>query len=208
MGHFVLKWGTKWELWRTQWIIELLIVYKSIYYQSILLTYWSSNLRRVCQKCWEHEEGGSSKFDGGGGQYMREHGGLQTVLKNACEGVHLLVKCFRIPRLLIFQSTIWFPFLLGLVIIYTHIFNLLEKCFHSYCLFFSSLPFLYNLSHRLTELNVSLFYLKTIFFKNIYWWQPHVNVQAIKLNFIRQIFNNKWHKMKSRILKKFEWIKN
>ena len=98
----------------------------------------------------------------GGGQYMREHGGLQTVLKNACEGVHLLVKCFRIPRLLIFQSTIWFPFLLGLVIIYTHIFNLLEKCFHSYCLFFSSLPFLYNLSHRLTELNV-LFFISKLF---------------------------------------------
>ena len=35
---------------------------------------------------------------------------------------------------------------------------------HSY----SFLPFLYNLSHRLTELNVSLFYLiKVIFFKNI-----------------------------------------
>ena len=46
---------------------------------------------------------------------------------------------------------------------------------HSY----SFLPFLYNFSHRLTELNVSLCYL----IKLIYV----VNVQAIKLDFIQQV---------------------
>ena len=38
---------------------------------------------------------GFSKFDGGGlSQYMGEHGGggLKTLLKNSCEGIHLLVK--------------------------------------------------------------------------------------------------------------------
>ena len=83
--------------------------------------------------------GGSSKFDGGRrlesiheGR-MGGGGGLKTLLKNTCEGVHLLVKllaislqackftknellhtqilsyhllCFRIPRTLIFQSTV------------------------------------------------------------------------------------------------------
>ena len=29
--------------------------------------------------------------------------------------------------------------------------------------------------------------MKLIFFKNIYWRQPHNNVQAIKLNFIQQV---------------------
>ena len=57
--------------------------------------------------------------------------------------------------------------------------------------YYSFLPFLYNLSHRLTEWNVSLFYLiKLIFFKNISWRQPHVNVQAIqaiKSNFMQQV---------------------
>ena len=48
---------------------------------------------------------------------------------------------------------------------HTSIFNLSEKCF-SFLLFI--LTSLYNLSHRLTEFNVSLFYLKKlIFFKNI-----------------------------------------
>ena len=56
---------------------------------------------------------------------------------------------------------------------------------HSY----SFLPFLYNLSHRLTALNVYLFYLiKLIFFKNISLRQTHVNVQAIILNFFQQDF--------------------
>ena len=43
---------------------------------------------------------------------------------------------------------------------------------HSY----SFLPYLYNLSHRLTELNVSLFYLiKLIFFKNMLWRKKFLN---------------------------------
>ena len=40
------------------------------------------------------------------------------------------------------------------------------------------LPYLYKLSHRLTELNVSLFYLIELVFVKI------INVKAIKLNFI------------------------
>ena len=70
----------------------------------------------------------------------------------------------------------------------------------------------YYLSQRLTELNVSLFYylITLIFFKNIQWRQPQVNVKAIKLNFIQQVclqnflieqdnFKNTWHKMKSKV---------
>ena len=54
---------------------------------------------------------------------------------------------------------------------------------HSY----SFLPFLYIQPHRLTESNLSLFYLiKLIYFKNIQRRQPHVNAKAIKLNFIQQ----------------------
>ena len=37
--------------------------------------------------------GDSSKSDGGGlSQYMGEHGGLKNLLKNTCEGVHLILK--------------------------------------------------------------------------------------------------------------------
>ena len=72
------------------------------------------------------------------------------------------------------------------------------------------LAFLYNLSQRLTELNIYLFYLiKLIFLKNIEVRQTHVNVQAIKLNFIQQDFLQNFlikqeffitqHKIKSRI---------
>ena len=47
------------------------------------------------------------------------------------------------------------------------------------------IPFLYNLSHRLTEFNVSLFYrIELIFFKN----NVYVDVQAVKLNFIQQLY--------------------
>ena len=59
--------------------------------------------------------------------------------------------------------------LLVLVIIDTLVYSVLPRkmlfilIVHSY----SFLPFLYNLIHRLTELNVSLFYLiKLVFFKN------------------------------------------
>ena len=53
---------------------------------------------------------------------------------------------------------------------------------------YSFSPYLYNISHRLTELNVSLFYfIQLILFKNIQWKQPHINVTAIKLNFIQQV---------------------
>ena len=55
---------------------------------------------------------------------------------------------------------------------------------HSY----SSLPYLYNLSYRLAELNVSLVYLiKLISLKIFNEDKPHVNVKAIKLNFIQQV---------------------
>ena len=44
--------------------------------------------------------GGSSKFDGGGGgglsQYMRAGGRIKMLSKNACEGVHLIVKLLAI----------------------------------------------------------------------------------------------------------------
>ena len=45
---------------------------------------------------------GYSKFNVGGGgglsQYMGKHGGLEMLLKNTCEGVHLLVKLLAISR--------------------------------------------------------------------------------------------------------------
>ena len=47
-------------------------------------------------------EGGALQnlMGGGGGegltQYMGEHGGLKTLLKNTCEGVHLIVKLLAI----------------------------------------------------------------------------------------------------------------
>ena len=65
---------------------------------------------------------------------------------------------------------------------HTCISNLLEKCFSFLLFILTHLSYLYNLSHRLTELNVSLFYLiKLIFFKNI------SRRQATKLNFIQQL---------------------
>ena len=55
---------------------------------------------------------------------------------------------------------------------------------HSYLF----LPYLCNLSHRLTELNFSLFCLiYLIFFQKYLTKQPHVNVKAIKLSFIQQV---------------------
>ena len=76
---------------------------------------------------------------------------------------------------------------------------------HSY----SFLPYLYNLSHRLMELNVSLLYLiKLIFF--IYLMKATTcECKRIQLNFIRRVclqnflikqdnFYNTWHKTKSR----------
>ena len=43
---------------------------------------------------WGGGGGGSSKFDEVEGltQYMGEHGGLKMLLKNTCEGGHLIVK--------------------------------------------------------------------------------------------------------------------
>ena len=73
---------------------------------------------------------------------------------------------FRIARMLVFQSIFQWLFLLVVVITHTLIFSIFQKnTVHSY----SYLPFLYNLSHKLTELNVSLFYfnIKLIFFRNI-----------------------------------------
>ena len=77
--------------------------------------------------------------------------------------------CSRIPRTFIFQST--FQWLLLLVLVITHslvysisvkILLILKVCSYSF------LPYLHNLSHRLTELNVSIFFLiKLIFFKHI-----------------------------------------
>ena len=64
-----------------------------------------------------------------------------------------------------------------------------KNAFHSYCSF---LAYLYNLSHRLTELNISLFlflFHKTVFLQQyLMKTQPHVNVKAIKLNFIQQVY--------------------
>ena len=58
---------------------------------------------------------------------------------------------------------------------HTCIFNLLEKYF-SFLLFILThwLPFLYNLSHRLTELNVSFFYLMKMISSKIFNEDNHM----------------------------------
>ena len=80
-------------------------------------------------------------------------------------------------------------FLLVLVITHTFLYSISYKnALHSYRLSYWFLHYLCNLSHRLTELNISLFYLRKLSsFENIYCRQPHVNVKTIKLNFIQQI---------------------
>ena len=95
-------------------------------------------------------EGGLESIHGG------SNGGLKTVVTNTFQGV--FSKCLLMSASVSACNNL-----------HTFILDPLEKSF-SFLQFIVTqwLPFLYNLSHRLTELNVSLFYLmKLIFLKNI-----------------------------------------
>ena len=110
---------------------------------------------------------------------------LHTYFLRILARFKLLFIVYRIPGTFIFPSTFHLLLLLVLVITHTLVYAISYKnAFHSYCSFlliftlfiqpclifiqpfFIYTTYLYN--HRLTELNVSLFYLiKLIFFKNM-----------------------------------------